>query len=170
MPSADFCPVVRRPHGRPNPCVSLSLHLHQVGWKTFTSELLNMPGTQRTRCAGRGWDSRLGLWAEGCCLRGCDRLIDPYQDRRFQMAKVSPPRLRMTEDMTLRNLSPATRNSPISTRSRGSAGILADRPVSWGWRTCAPTSCTSSPRSSPGRTSIRSPAPCAADDPKCRSG
>ena len=25
--------------------VSLILHLHQVGWKTFTSELLNMLGT-----------------------------------------------------------------------------------------------------------------------------
>ncbi|MGF6313358.1 hypothetical protein ABIB82_007496 [Bradyrhizobium sp. i1.8.4] len=35
-----------------SPCVSLTLHLHQVGWKTFTSELLSMPGTQRTRSAG----------------------------------------------------------------------------------------------------------------------
>jgi len=25
----------------------LTLHLHQVGWRTFTSKLLNMPGTQR---------------------------------------------------------------------------------------------------------------------------
>jgi len=32
------------PHGS-RPCVSLILHLHQVGWKTFTSELLNMLGT-----------------------------------------------------------------------------------------------------------------------------
>jgi hypothetical protein len=30
----------------------LTLHLHQVGWRTFTSKLLNMPGTQRTRYAG----------------------------------------------------------------------------------------------------------------------
>ena len=30
---------------------SLTLHLHQVGWRTCTSELPNMPGTQRSRCA-----------------------------------------------------------------------------------------------------------------------
>jgi hypothetical protein len=30
-----------------NPCALLTLHLHQVRWRTFTSELLNMPGTQR---------------------------------------------------------------------------------------------------------------------------
>src|SRR6266404_2877326 len=32
------------PRGR-SPCASLILHLHQVGWKTFTSKLLNMLGT-----------------------------------------------------------------------------------------------------------------------------
>src|SRR5204863_10153617 len=35
------------------PCVSLTLHLHQVGWKTFTSELLSMPGTRLNRSRGR---------------------------------------------------------------------------------------------------------------------
>ena len=35
-------------------CVSLTLHLHQVGWKTFTSELLSMPGTQRNGFAVGG--------------------------------------------------------------------------------------------------------------------
>src|SRR6185436_7306589 len=34
------------PHGD-SPCALLTLHLHQVGWKTFTSELLNMLGTRR---------------------------------------------------------------------------------------------------------------------------
>ena len=29
-----------------SPCASLILHLHQVGWKTYTSELLNMLGTR----------------------------------------------------------------------------------------------------------------------------
>ena len=29
-----------------SPCASLTLHLHQVGWRTFTSKLLNMPGTR----------------------------------------------------------------------------------------------------------------------------
>jgi hypothetical protein len=36
-----------------SPCVSLTLHLHQVGWKTFTSELLSMPGTRLNRSRGR---------------------------------------------------------------------------------------------------------------------
>ena len=35
-----------------SPCALLTLHLHQVGWKTFTSKLLNMPGTQLSRCRG----------------------------------------------------------------------------------------------------------------------
>jgi hypothetical protein len=30
---------------------SLGLHLHQVGRRTFTSKLLSMPSTQRSRCA-----------------------------------------------------------------------------------------------------------------------
>src|SRR5436305_10871213 len=34
-----------------SPCASLTLHLHQVGQRTFTSELLSMPGTQRPRPA-----------------------------------------------------------------------------------------------------------------------
>lgn len=49
-----------------SPCVSLSPHLHQVGWKTFTSELLNMPGTQRSRCAALNllleWE-----YQQACC-------------------------------------------------------------------------------------------------------
>jgi hypothetical protein len=35
-----------------HPCASLTLHLHQVGQRAFTSELLSMPGTQRTRSRG----------------------------------------------------------------------------------------------------------------------
>jgi hypothetical protein len=30
----------------------LALHLHQVGQRTFTSKLLSMPSTQRTRYRG----------------------------------------------------------------------------------------------------------------------
>ena len=44
------------------------------------------------------------------------------------MAQISPLRRRMIEDMAIRNLSPATSN-PTSTRSRGSAGILAAHPI-----------------------------------------
>src|SRR5438105_6403791 len=41
------------PHGG-SPCASLILHLHQVGWKTFTSKLLNMLGTLVAPL--RGWN------------------------------------------------------------------------------------------------------------------
>ena len=34
------------------PCGSLALHLHQVGRRTFTSKLLNMPSTQLNRWRG----------------------------------------------------------------------------------------------------------------------
>src|ERR1700751_5823446 len=72
MDSAIRCPLVRRlrlisgfcssartfdprfpqtPPREGRPCVSLTLHLHQVGWKTFTSELLSMPGTRLNRSA-----------------------------------------------------------------------------------------------------------------------
>src|SRR5664279_3664032 len=34
------------------PCISLGLHLHQVGRRTCTSKLLNMPSTQRSRWRG----------------------------------------------------------------------------------------------------------------------
>src|SRR5205814_8056920 len=32
-------------------CASLTLHLHQVEWRNFTSELLSMPGTRLSRSA-----------------------------------------------------------------------------------------------------------------------
>src|ERR1019366_10790315 len=68
MDFATRCPLVRRsrlifgscpstrtfaprflqtPPRGDSPCALLTLHLHQVGWRTFTSKLLNMPGTQR---------------------------------------------------------------------------------------------------------------------------
>src|ERR1017187_3906647 len=34
-----------------SPCISLGLHLHQVGRRTCTSKLLNMPSTQLNRVA-----------------------------------------------------------------------------------------------------------------------
>src|SRR6266478_9396228 len=33
--------------------LSLTLHLHQVGWRTFTSKLLSMPSTRLNRSRGR---------------------------------------------------------------------------------------------------------------------
>ena len=55
------------PRGGLRPCASLVLHLHQVAQRTFTSKLLNMPGTplnrcRDSRCAGarsRVWQPRL---------------------------------------------------------------------------------------------------------------
>src|SRR6202008_2602388 len=38
-----------------SPCASLTLHLHQVGERTFTSELLSMPGTRLNRSRGNWW-------------------------------------------------------------------------------------------------------------------
>jgi hypothetical protein len=38
---------------RPHLAASLGLHLHQVGQRTFTSKLLSMPSTQRSRSHGR---------------------------------------------------------------------------------------------------------------------
>src|SRR5260370_1899634 len=57
-----FCPsthafarcFLQTPPRGGSPCTLLALHLHQVGQKTFTSKLLSMPSTQRTRFRGRG--------------------------------------------------------------------------------------------------------------------
>src|SRR5215469_4812495 len=56
---SGFCPSTRTfaprfletPPRGDSPCVSLALHLHQVGRRTFTSKLLSMPSTQLSRCA-----------------------------------------------------------------------------------------------------------------------
>src|ERR1700752_1196343 len=56
-----FCPSTRAfarcflqtpPRGG-SPCTLLTLHLHQVGQRTFTSKLLSMPSTRRNRSRGR---------------------------------------------------------------------------------------------------------------------
>ena len=82
MDFATSCPLVRRwrlvsgfcssartfaprflqtPPCGESPCASLTLHLHQVGSRTFTSELLSMRGTRLNRsavgCGGGGRDS-----------------------------------------------------------------------------------------------------------------
>ena len=57
---SGFCPSARTfaprflqtPPCDGSPCASLSLHLRQVEKRTFTSKLLNMPGTQRSRFRG----------------------------------------------------------------------------------------------------------------------
>jgi hypothetical protein len=62
---------------------------------------------------------------------------NPLSDRRFQMAEISPLRRRMIEDMTVRNLSPATQQSYIHAVSRFSQYfghspdrlVLEDRPA-----------------------------------------
>jgi hypothetical protein len=56
------------------------------------------------------------------------------------MAEMSPLRRRMIEDMTIRNLSPATQQSYV-TRFRSSADISAIRQIGSDWKTSAPTRC-----------------------------
>src|SRR6516162_4916556 len=51
------------------------------------------------------------------CLRGWG-VRSPLSDRRFEMAEMSPLRRRMIEDMTIRNLSPATQRSYLHAVSR----------------------------------------------------
>jgi hypothetical protein len=57
---SGFCPSTRTfaprflqtpPRGGLRPCALLVLYLHQVAQRTYTSKLLNMPGTRRNRCA-----------------------------------------------------------------------------------------------------------------------
>src|SRR5450631_3677835 len=66
-----FCPsthafarcFLQTPPRGGSPCTLLALHLHQVGQKTFTSKLLSMPSTQRTRSRGRALAGRSGHYA-----------------------------------------------------------------------------------------------------------
>src|SRR5262249_41169646 len=80
-----FCPSTRAfarcflqtpPRGG-SPCTLLALHLHQVGRRTFTSELLSMPSTQRTRSRGRA-------------LRARDDHTDGNANNLFQYGYFSP--------------------------------------------------------------------------------
>ena len=65
------------------------------------------------------------------------------------MAEKSPLRRRMIEDMTIRNLSPATQRSYLYAVSRFSQDLSA-HPIVSDWRTCAPTRSTLRRRASPG--------------------
>ena len=53
------------------------------------------------------------------------------------MGTMSPLRRRMIEDMRIRNLSPARRQSYIHAVAKFS-DILAGRPIGLDWKTCAP--------------------------------
>lgn len=56
------------------------------------------------------------------------------------MSELSPLRRRMIEDMTIRNLSPATQRSYLHAVTKFCA-ILVDRRTGQGWRMCAPFKC-----------------------------
>ena len=76
------------------------------------------------------------------------------------MAETSPLRRRMIEDMTVRNLSPATQRSYV--HAVGKFGRFFGRsPRSLIWRTFAPFRFTSSLAACRGRRSARPSAPCA---------
>ena len=50
------------------------------------------------------------------------------------MAEISPLRRRMIEDMTVRNLSPATQQSYLNAVSKSSAGILVAPLIISAWK------------------------------------
>jgi hypothetical protein len=56
------------------------------------------------------------------------------------MAEMSPLRRRMIEDMTIRNLSPATQQSYVHAVSKFSR-YSAIRQIGSDWKTSAPTRC-----------------------------
>ncbi len=74
-----------------SPCVSLTLHLHQVGWKTFTSELLSMPGTRLNRSRGRALRPAAGpcqQWMERWeRLARCDWRCSDYGEGCIRRAR-----------------------------------------------------------------------------------
>ena len=75
------------------------------------------------------------------------------------MAEMSPLRRRMIEDMTVRNLSPATQRSYVYAVAKFSRHF-GPRRSDWAWRTFAPFRSIWRPRAFPGRRSTRSFAPC----------
>ena len=75
------------------------------------------------------------------------------------MAQLSPLRRRMIEDMTVRNMSPATQRSYMSAVSKFT-DILASRPSGSIWKTFALSRFTWSRRPFRGPLSTRSFAPC----------
>ncbi len=56
------------------------------------------------------------------------------------MTEVSPLRRRMIEDMTVRNLSPATQRSYVSAVLKFSR-YFGSRRTSWSWKMSAPSRC-----------------------------
>ena len=56
-------------------------------------------------------------------------MLQPPSGQEFQMADLSPLRRRMIEDMSVRNMSPATQRSYISAVSKFSQ-YFDDRPTS----------------------------------------
>jgi hypothetical protein len=76
------------------------------------------------------------------------------------MAQMTALRRRMIDDMTVRNLSPATQQSYVYAVAKFSR-FSAVRRISWGSRRFAPTSFTWPGSAGRGRTSTRCRAHCA---------
>lgn len=79
----------------------------------FTLPMFIRDGLNEPADAGLG---RVG-WGGGPCLRGYWCRANP-QDRSPQMAEMNPLRRRMIEDLTVRNLSPATQRSYLHAVSK----------------------------------------------------
>ncbi|MGA2608896.1 MAG: hypothetical protein ABSH01_15745, partial [Terriglobia bacterium] len=85
---------------RRRPCASLTLHLHQVGWRTFTSELSNTLGTPGGAdiavYVGDLGGGRVGEVADNAPLPSSNRTCGfpasgSRRDLRREHAQVVPP-------------------------------------------------------------------------------
>src|SRR4029453_18216195 len=95
------------------------------------------------------------LEGERSCLKDCGLSKPTLADRRTPMAEMSPLRRRMIEDMTVRNLSPATQRSYIHAVSKFSQ-YFGRSPDRLDIEDVRAIRCSSSAVASPGRPSIRS--------------
>src|ERR1035438_7076656 len=79
-----------------SPCVLANPYLHQVGERTFTSKLLNMPGAQLSR------------WRDGRCGMGFPRALLAVKALGHRRFTVTHLRQRMLDELPRRNYSQRT--------------------------------------------------------------
>ena len=101
---SGFCPSTRTfvpcflqtpPRGG-SPCIITRPYLHQVGRRTFTSKLLSMPSTQRSRYRGRKcaivWWHKLGSSRIGGVMTHLrKRMLEELQRRNYSLLQPFVP-------------------------------------------------------------------------------